>query len=176
MVLLFHLMLHGFFLLGSRPHSTGSLEVQLPRTGRSNWISRGGSQPAHQASYGASKIKKLKKNKKTKKQKNKKSKKQKIKKTKKSKKQKNKKTKKQKIKKTKNQKIKKSKKQKNESFVFFTSDKVECVSCPFRGSICIPQVFCSKNGFYLVKSAIAFSEQGLSAQLLDMLMHYNSNI
>ena len=37
--------------------------------------------------------------------------------------------------KTKNQKNKKSKKQKNKSFVFFTSDKVECVSCPFRGSI-----------------------------------------
>ena len=121
-------------LLFNLPHSTGSLEVQLPRTGRSNWLSRGGSQPARQASYGASKIKKSKKqkNKKTKNQKNKKSKKQKNKKT---KNQKNKKSKKQKNKKTKNQKNKKSKKQKNESFVFFTSDKVECVSCPFRGSI-----------------------------------------
>ena len=137
-------MLHGFFLLGSRPHSTGSLEVQLPRTGRSNWLSRGGSQPARQASYGASKIKKSKKLGHTKNQKNKKSKKQKKQKNKKktknqknkkSKKQKIKKTKKQKIKKTKNQKNKKSKKQKNKSFVFFTSDKVECVSCPFRGSI-----------------------------------------
>ena len=66
-------------------------------------------------------MKKTKKNKKSKKQKIKKSKKQKIKKTKN-----------QKNKKTKNQK---NKKQKYESFVFFTSDKVECVSCPFRGSI-----------------------------------------
>ena len=97
------------------------------------------------------------KNKKSKNQKNKKSKKQKIKKTKKQKikKTKNQKNKKTKVlfsspqikwsvchvplgapnQKTKNQKNKKSKKQKNESFVFFTSDKVECVSCPFRGSI-----------------------------------------
>ena len=103
------------------------------------------------------------KNKKSKNQKNKKSKKQKIKKNKKikkTKKQKIKKTKNQKNKKTKvlfsspqikwsvchvplgapnqktkNQKNKKSKKQKNKSFVLFTSDKVECVSCPFRGSI-----------------------------------------
>ena len=41
----------------------------------------------------------------------------------------------QKNKKSRKQKNKKSKKQKNESFVFFTSDKVECVSCPFRGSV-----------------------------------------
>ena len=114
-------------LLFNLPHSTGSLEVQLPRTGRSNWLSRGGSQPARQASYGASKIKKSKK------QKNKKSKKQKIKKNKKSKKQKkqkNKKSKKQKIKKTKNQKNKKTKKQKNKKTkVLFSSPQIKWSVC-----------------------------------------------
>ena len=107
------------------------------------------------------KIKKQKKTKKTKKQKIKKTKKQKIKKTKKQK------TKvlfsspqikwsvchvplgapNQKNKKSKKQKNKKSKKQKNESFVFFTSDKVECVSCPFRGSVVMGQ---NSNNFLIM--------------------------
>ena len=82
----------------------------------SNWLSRGGSQPARQVSYGASKIKKSKK------QKNKKSKKQKIKKTKKQKKQKNKNSKKQKIKKTKNQENKKTK-------VLFSSPQIKWSVC-----------------------------------------------